>query len=492
MSNYFNNKNNPLLDSVKSVMIQNEKLRKIEESLNNELGITSKKALPHELHAEYDAAYNQMVNEALHPNQQKLDVHEPEKDELTKADFDKLRAMKEENIEEAAKSKRQQRFMALALKMRKGESDIGGRDVARAAADMSEKELKKFAKTKHEGLPEKVEKKKMSEDTLYEQWKKIGKGKYSHPSQGTFEYTEHKDGWTSWQHKPTNSITSMSGQDPHNEVKRRMKRLGIKEEAADIDTVLEEIAANLYAEYEYVCENYDDDDIQSYIDSLSDEQYEILEAVSDRDIMNDARYKANVKAAGGEKGARRMKVGASVDIGGGKTTKLGKGQSTIWAAIKNAKAIEDIAAKNAARKASMKTLSPAQKAAAAAVTSKKPLAQNKDAGLSGGKADPKGPEMSPKPIAKTPVELTKPIPPFGANERPVPTTVEKPNSEKVVSGATAPVPAGGFSQKAPAASFNDRFGGPPASSTTSASGTNLALTPMAVRNAARNAGVGSK
>ena len=34
------------------------------------------------------------VNEKLHPNQQKLDVHEPEKDELTAADFAKLRAMR--------------------------------------------------------------------------------------------------------------------------------------------------------------------------------------------------------------------------------------------------------------------------------------------------------------------------------------------------------------------------------------------------------------
>ena len=34
------------------------------------------------------------VNEKLHPNQQKIDVHEPEKDELTAADFAKLRAMR--------------------------------------------------------------------------------------------------------------------------------------------------------------------------------------------------------------------------------------------------------------------------------------------------------------------------------------------------------------------------------------------------------------
>lgn len=40
------------------------------------------------------------VNEALHPNQQKLDVHEPEKDELTADDFKKLRAGKKAKVKE--------------------------------------------------------------------------------------------------------------------------------------------------------------------------------------------------------------------------------------------------------------------------------------------------------------------------------------------------------------------------------------------------------
>jgi len=37
---------------------------------------------------------SKIMNEKLHPNQQKLDVHEPEKDELTADDFKKLRAGK--------------------------------------------------------------------------------------------------------------------------------------------------------------------------------------------------------------------------------------------------------------------------------------------------------------------------------------------------------------------------------------------------------------
>ena len=57
------------------------------------------------------AAQIMMGEKALHPNQQKLDVHEPEKDELTSKDFEMLRNKKkvkeeaEETIEEATPPK---------------------------------------------------------------------------------------------------------------------------------------------------------------------------------------------------------------------------------------------------------------------------------------------------------------------------------------------------------------------------------------------------
>ena len=44
------------------------------------------------------AAKIMMGEKALHPNQQKLDVHEPEKDELTADDFKKLRAGKKAEV----------------------------------------------------------------------------------------------------------------------------------------------------------------------------------------------------------------------------------------------------------------------------------------------------------------------------------------------------------------------------------------------------------
>ena len=96
----FNNRKDPLIDSVKKVMAENETRRQAEFDLNEELGIASKRALPHEHHANYDALLEQKIAEALHPNQQKLDVHEPEKDNLTAQDFKMLRAKKKPKVNE--------------------------------------------------------------------------------------------------------------------------------------------------------------------------------------------------------------------------------------------------------------------------------------------------------------------------------------------------------------------------------------------------------
>ena len=52
----FNKKNDPLVESVKAVMNENEFRRQAEAALNEELGISSKKALPHEYHEAYDRA----------------------------------------------------------------------------------------------------------------------------------------------------------------------------------------------------------------------------------------------------------------------------------------------------------------------------------------------------------------------------------------------------------------------------------------------------
>jgi 2-hydroxy-3-keto-5-methylthiopentenyl-1-phosphate phosphatase len=71
--------------------------------------------------------------------------------------LDKLKSAitKEEvQLDEKALSRAQQRFMGMVYAAKKGETPASP-EVAKAAAGISKKEARKFAKTKHEGLPEK-------------------------------------------------------------------------------------------------------------------------------------------------------------------------------------------------------------------------------------------------------------------------------------------------------------------------------------------------
>jgi len=88
------NKNDPLIGAVQDVMKRSQSERDAVKLVNEKFGVTDRKALPREKQGEWDAAYKSVLTEGLHPNQQKLDVHEPEKDELTKKDFEMLRAKK--------------------------------------------------------------------------------------------------------------------------------------------------------------------------------------------------------------------------------------------------------------------------------------------------------------------------------------------------------------------------------------------------------------
>lgn len=89
----FNNRKDPLIDSVKKVMAENETRRQAEFDLNEELGIASKRALPHEHHANYDALLEQRIAEALKGNQHKIDANQNGR--VDGQDFKMLRAKKQ-------------------------------------------------------------------------------------------------------------------------------------------------------------------------------------------------------------------------------------------------------------------------------------------------------------------------------------------------------------------------------------------------------------
>ena len=62
-------KRDALAESVKQVMLENEIRRQVEFTLNEQLGIHSKNALPHEHHAQYDAILKEAIHNALSEGQ---------------------------------------------------------------------------------------------------------------------------------------------------------------------------------------------------------------------------------------------------------------------------------------------------------------------------------------------------------------------------------------------------------------------------------------
>ena len=62
-----------------------------------------------------------------------------------------------------ALSKKQQKFFGIVRAIQKGEQTPTTPETAKAAADMKKSDVKKFASTKHKGLPEKKVKKESFE-----------------------------------------------------------------------------------------------------------------------------------------------------------------------------------------------------------------------------------------------------------------------------------------------------------------------------------------
>ena len=245
----------PLAESVRQVMIENDIRRQVELTLNEQLGIQSRKQLPHEYLKEYDetlrAAINQTLNEGegrgyplgksesgnqharatpeltrqreaelkrsakdkgdnvtsniketdksisnppeettsgftkeesegsdpRNNREKDLAAKKPPYNKITHADVLKGRgviAQEELNValgknqitrkdpaapqalEEKAVSKAQHRFFGLVRGIQKGKAH-GSAKAEKAAKSMSSKEVRKFAKTKEKGLPERVD-----------------------------------------------------------------------------------------------------------------------------------------------------------------------------------------------------------------------------------------------------------------------------------------------------------------------------------------------
>lgn len=136
----------------------------------------------------------QPVTEKLHPNQQKLDVHEPEKDELTADDFKKLRAgkkdeVKKEEVESISEIEEANDFIKGVKRFvagKKNPSDVRDAHLAKSTFSsdpkVKEKEGRRYDKVQNVISKEEVE----QEETILEYEAKSGR--YVH--KGTYGSTK--------------------------------------------------------------------------------------------------------------------------------------------------------------------------------------------------------------------------------------------------------------------------------------------------------------
>lgn len=94
------NKNDPLVDNIKKIMEQNERARQIEQKLCEELGIISRKQLPNEHLANYDALLQQRLAEEKSTMRVPSSAPYGNLDAAKKA-MEKQETAKDEKIEEA-------------------------------------------------------------------------------------------------------------------------------------------------------------------------------------------------------------------------------------------------------------------------------------------------------------------------------------------------------------------------------------------------------
>lgn len=130
-----------------------------------------------------------------------------------------------QNIQERAKSKKQQQAAGIALAAKKKGEKPKGKGAAAQMANMSKKELEKFASTPHKGLPVKKNKKKtkVSEGDVIPVNFKTGRSSENPPTLGSSNPTKHKSG----------EIPQKPDRGPHNVMGLRGDRPGVDDQTKE-------------------------------------------------------------------------------------------------------------------------------------------------------------------------------------------------------------------------------------------------------------------
>ena len=255
----FNKKNDPLVESVKAVMKQNEVHRQAEAALNEELGISSKKALPHEYHAQYDALLEAKLNEKLTPEAKHLirqamgPPGTPKPPDIRK--IIRIARSNPKNVEEEAYSRKQKKLAMLG-----NAAGHGGNPEEIDEPDLS------AARKGHAHKVGLEEKKLTSAETSKKEElvKEMKKGDWSK------RYGERgKKVMYATAAKMAKKLAEDQGDVKPGDVKP-------KADKSLAESIIDEIRENLEANLIAIHESGDDELFENYVNSLTEEELDIL------------------------------------------------------------------------------------------------------------------------------------------------------------------------------------------------------------------------
>jgi hypothetical protein len=269
------NRNDPLVESIKNVMEQNDLLRRVETAVNEHFGVVSKKALPHEYHAEYDAIFEETKKCAM----------------AEESDKDKKVATPEHHRAEAIRIHKQIKMSGKLphLVAKKKEHEEAYRKMTgnkvKYPDDLNEKvKMTKDQMAKLDGDPKftgndlahlraGTHKKKAAAGTLEEKASEEQKAKVAKVMHKWKQGKEHIG--------KSEKTVPVSKKGQKQAVAIALSQAGLSkkqkmDEETSIDSIMEEIRSNLEEQLVAVYESGDESAFADFIGSLTEEQIEIL------------------------------------------------------------------------------------------------------------------------------------------------------------------------------------------------------------------------
>lgn len=261
----FNNKKDPLVDAVKSIMEASAREREIERKLNESLGITSKKALPHELHKEYDevlkesiagSQINEVSEKLLKRAKQKAKDKAMVAWELNDRKAEDKNEKRAEKFSAAIEKKKAKPSLKKKKNMKEALDPVGQEDDDVDNDGKKNTKSDKYLKHRREVISN-----KMDEEHLQE---KAPPGKKYERMVKHIKKGYEKDGLT----KKEKSIAYATAWKAKNKEKM--------DESNSFNLVQEEIRTNLLERIKHIYENEGEDAANAFIETLSEEERGIL------------------------------------------------------------------------------------------------------------------------------------------------------------------------------------------------------------------------